>query len=78
MNQISNPAPLVKDQLFEALKLYFCSQYGCPQDYARWYNDISQVTEGWKMVDSNLSKVSDIDSEFDVPEWFMRATQATL
>ena len=78
MNQISNPAPLVKDQLFEALKLYFYSQYGCPQDYARWYNDISQVTEGWKMVDSNLSKVSDIDSEFDVPEWFMRATQATL
>lgn len=78
MNQISNPAPLVKDQLFEALKLYFYSQYGCPQDYARWYNDISQVTEGWKMVDSNLSKVSDIGSEFDVPERFMRATQATL
>lgn len=78
MNQISNSAPLVKDQLFEALKSYFYSHYGCPQDYAEWYNAISQVTEGWKMVDSNLSKVRDIDRDFEVPEWFMLATHATL
>lgn len=71
-------APLVKDQLSESLKLYFYNYLGSDQDYAGWYNSISQATEGWKMVDSNISKVREIDSDFDIPEWFMRATQATL
>lgn len=71
-------APLVKDQLLETLKLYFYNYWGSHQDYAEWYNSISQATEGWKMVDSNISKVRDIDSAFDIPEWFMRAIQATL
>lgn len=71
-------APLVKDQLSESLKLYFYNYLGSDQDYAEWYNSISQATEGWKMVDSNISKVREIDSDFDIPEWFMRATQATL
>lgn len=76
MEQIK--APLVKDQLFESLKLYFYNHLGSKQDYAEWYNSISQATEGWKMVDSNISKVTEIDNKFDIPEWFMRATQATL
>lgn len=69
--------PSVEKQLETALKLYFITRIcGTDEEYTKWFNEISNVTQGWKVM--NAPAVNTINENYEVPNWFMLAVQVTI
>lgn len=79
MDHIDIFYPSPENQLLKALESFYCSRLcGTPKEFADWYNSISSVTYGWKMMEANPALTQKINQKYEIPEWFMWAVHATI
>jgi len=79
MNRINVNYPSVDNRLYDALREYFYERLGgSPEDFSKWFASIGEVTDKWKMMEKDKEETKRINTEYDVPEWFMWAIHATI